>query len=438
VLDPQVARIVAARFRRDGADVWWTDDVAAFLPPGFQCPHCKGSAFEKEFDIVDIWFESGVTNRVVLGKDGMPWPADLYLEGGDQYRGWFRSSLVLAVATKSAAPYRQVVSHGWVLDSAGHAMHKSTGNYIAAAKAMDEHGADVLRLWCASVDFTTDIRFGGALLENVGGVYRNFRYRLRYLLGLIEDLRPDLAVPDDQLEPIDRLALAALDDLARRVIAHYKAYRLHDVYLALLEFDADDLSRFYLDALKDRLYSSAREAARRRSGQTVAYRALRALVVLLAPILSFTAEEAWQFTPAGLRGDAKSVFDLEMPRPHARTAHDEAALEAWALLKQLRARVAESVGLRDFQLRAKVVASARDAQTLRALGDNLREALIVSAVEVAVDDELLEPQVLLSPADGQKCARCWKYLPLGSDPLHPTLCAPCAAIVRDFDRKLSA
>jgi isoleucyl-tRNA synthetase len=433
LLDPDVARLVAARFRRDGADVWWTDDVSAFIPPKFACPHCSGTAFEKEFNIVDIWFESGVTQFVVLGKDGLPWPADLVLEGSDQYRGWFRSSLVLAIGVKGAPPYRGVVSTGWVVDAEGHAMHKSTGNDMPAKEAMETYGADVLRLWCGSVDFAADMRLGDALLRNVGEVYKNVRYRLRYLLGIVDDFRPEHAVADDRLEPLDRLALARLDEVATRILSHYKTYRLHDVYLALVEFDAEDLSRFYLDALKDRIYSSARGAARRRSGQTVAYRILRALLALLAPILSFTAEEAWQAVPPVLRGEGLSVFELDMPRPHARTPHDEAALETWALLKRLRAVVAASEGLRDFQLQAKVVANESDAKTLRALGEGLREALIVSVAEIAVDDEVLEPQIVLAPATDEKCARCWKYLPLRSDPLHPTLCAPCAAIVREFD-----
>jgi isoleucyl-tRNA synthetase len=432
-IDADVARIVAARFREEGADVWWTENVEAFLPKGFACSSCAGTVFEKEYNIVDIWFESGVTNLAVLGRDRMPWPADLYLEGNDQYRGWFRSSLVLAVAIKGAPPYRALVSAGMVVDADGHAMHKSTGNYIGADSAMDTYGADVLRLWVASVEFTADIRLGDTMLKNVGSVYRNLRYRLRYLLSLIDDLEPDDLVPDDVLEPVDRLALCALDELSRSVVAQYRAFGLHDVYLALVEFDAEDLSRFYLDALKDRVYSSARDAKRRRSGQTVAYRILRALLALVAPILSFTAEEAWQAVPAVLRGDVASVFDLDLPRPHARTAADEDALSTWAMLKHLRAVVAASETMRDFQLAAGVSASARDAEALRALGDNLREALIVSAAEVEVDDELLEPRVVLSPARGEKCARCWKYLPLRSDPLHPTLCAPCAAIVRDFD-----
>jgi isoleucyl-tRNA synthetase len=433
ILDVEIARRVAARFRADGADVWWTDDVSAFVPAGFRCPHCQAGTFEKEYNIVDIWFESGVTNMVVLGKDGMPWPSDLVLEGSDQFRGWFRSSLVLAVAIKGAAPYRAVVATGWVVDAAGHAMHKSTGNYVAAQEAMEKYGADVLRLWCAAVEFTADMRFGEALLQNVGSVYRNLRYRLRYLLGILDDFRPEDAVPDAELEPIDRLALARLDAVVAAVVAHYGAYRLHDVYLALVEFDADDLSRFYLDGLKDRLYASARTAARRRSGQTAAFRILRALLALLAPILSFTTEEAWQAVPATLRGDDRSVFDLEMPSAQPAAAHDEGALAVWELLKRLRAVVAASEGIRDFQLQATVRARHEDVGRLAALGDNLREALIVSAARIEESADLDEPQVVLSPAEGEKCARCWKYLPLRTDPLHPTLCAPCAEVVRAFD-----
>ncbi|MBV9102021.1 MAG: class I tRNA ligase family protein, partial [Candidatus Eremiobacteraeota bacterium] len=433
VLDPEVARVVASRFRADGADVWWTEDVATFLPPGFVCPQCGSTRLQKESDIVDIWFESGVSNLAVLGHDGMPWPADLYLEGNDQYRGWFRSSLLLAVALKGAPPYKELVSAGMVVDAEGHAMHKSTGNYLGALETMNRYGADVLRLWCASVEFTADVRVSDALLTAVSGVYRNLRYRLRYLLGIIDDLGPGDIVPDEALEPLDRLALAALDDVARRVMASYRGYRLHDVYLALLAFDAEDLSRFYLDALKDRVYSSAREAPRRRSGQTAAYRVLRALLALSAPILSFTAEEAWQAVPAALRGDAGSVFDLEMPRSHPHGARDDSSLETWEMLKRLRGTVAASEGFRDFQLQAHLRARPADAERLTALGDNLREALIVSALDVTADEACQEPELTLSAASGEKCARCWKYLPLRSDPLHPTLCAPCAEIVRAFD-----
>ena len=439
-LDPDVARNVASVFLergvagRNASDLWWTEPVETFLPENFACPKCDGRAFDKEFNIVDIWFESGVTHRAVLEPRGMHWPADLYLEGGDQYRGWFRSNLITAVATKGAPPYKNVVSTGWVVDANGRAMHKSTGNYLGANDAMATYGADVLRLWVASVEFTADIRLGDALLKSIGSVYRNWRNRLRMLLGLIADLHPSELVPRAGLEPIDRLALAKLDDVAFRVAEHYKAYRLHDVYLALLDYDTNDLSSFYVDVLKDPMYSGPRTGARRKSAQTAIFTILEALCALLAPLLSFTAEEAWQHVPGGLRGERGSVFDLELPAGSARGTAETDELNVWETLKRLRALVAASEGPRDFALQAHVFAGAVDEARLRALGDNLREALVVSALELEIAAEGDgEPRLVLAAADGEKCSRCWKYLPLGADPLHPTLCAPCGATVRAIE-----
>jgi len=439
-LDPEVARNVASVFRARGlsdgnaSDLWWTEPVETFLPENFACPKCGGTSFHKEFNIVDIWFESGVTHRAVLRQRGMHWPADLYLEGSDQYRGWFRSNLLTAMATAGAPPYKGVVSTGWVVDADGRAMHKSSGNYISANDGMKTYGADVLRLWVASVEFTADMRLGEALLKSVGSVYRNLRNRLRMLLGLIDDLQPSEMPARDGLEPIDRLALVKLDDLAHTVVNHYKAYRLHDVYLALVDYDTADLSSFYVDLLKDPMYSGPRAGARRKSAQTALFTILETLCALLAPLLSFTAEEAWQFAPAALRGERASVFDLQLPRGSERGTVEIESLARYELVKRLRSIVAASEGPRDFALRARVYASPAVEPGLRELGDNLREALVVSALELHVDPALgAEPRIELSPAEGGKCARCWKTLPLGSDDLHPTLCAPCAAIVRSFD-----
>jgi isoleucyl-tRNA synthetase len=434
-LDAEVARTVARLFRerggedRNASDLWWTQDVSTFVPPGLECPKCRSRSFSKEYNIVDIWFESGVTHRAVLKQPGLHWPADLYLEGSDQYRGWFRSNLITAVATQGAAPYKAVVSTGWVVDAQGRAMHKSAGNYVGAKEAMEKYGADVLRLWTASVEFTADMRFGTTLLESVGSVYRNLRYRLRMLLGLIDDLEPQQLVPYEHLQAIDRLALAKLGAVTDAITAAYNEYRLHDVYLALVAYDAEDLSRFYIDVLKDPMYSGARDGLRRRSAQTAIYAILRQLCALLAPLLSFTAEEAWQFVPVTLRGEAASVFDLEF----SRETYDSSSLEQWELLKRLRAEVAASEGVRDFQLQANVYANGRIYEQLHSLGDNLREALVVSGLKLHLDPAADEPQVTLSPAQGEKCSRCWKYLELGTDPIHPTLCPACAAIVRQFD-----
>ena len=443
-LDADVARTVAAVFRERGtdqgnaSDLWWTEPVETFLPENVVCPSCGGAAFEKELNIVDIWFESGVTHRAVLRQRGMHWPADLYLEGNDQYRGWFRSNLITAVATSGAPPYKEVLSYGWVVDAEGHAMHKSTGNYMGAVDTMATYGADVLRLWTSSVEISADMRIGEGSLKAIGSVYRNLRNRLRMLLGLIADLRPEELVAREALEPIDRLALVRLEDLASRVVAHYRVYRLHDVYLELVAYDNSDLSSFYVDLLKDAMYSGPRTGARRKSAQTALFAILETLCALLAPLLSFTAEEAWQHVPAPLRGGRDSVFDLKLPHGSERGNAELEALELYDILKSLRAHVAASEGPRDFQLRAHVYASPRLESKLRALGDSLREALVVSALELRLDPNLDgAPRVELSAAEGGKCARCWKTLPLGSDPLHPALCAPCAAIVREFDAAAS-
>jgi len=440
-LDPDVARRVAGVFRERGSeatnasDLWWTEPLDTFLPENFACPQCNGRTFEREYNIVDIWFESGVTHRAVLEPRGMQWPADCYLEGSDQYRGWFRSNLITAVATRGTAPYKTAVSTGWVLDAQGRAMHKSAGNYIGAAGAMATYGADVLRLWVASVEFTADMRLGDELLKAIGSVYRNWRNRLRMLLGLTADFRPDERVPRDQLAPIDRLALAKLDDVAYRVVDHYKNYRLHDVYLALLDYDTNDLSSFYVDLLKDPMYSGERSGSRRKSAQTALFAILEALCSLLAPLLSFTAEEAWQFVPEPLRADRQSVFDVSLPHGSARGTAEHAQLELWETLKRLRASVAASDGPRDFQLQARVYAGTELEPRLRSLGDNLRETLVVSGLELVADaaQPAGDPRIEVSAADGQKCSRCWKYLPVGSDALHPTLCAPCATIVRALE-----
>jgi isoleucyl-tRNA synthetase len=424
IVDPAVARIAAARFRADGAGVWWTEPASAFTPPGFACPGCGGTTFSKEMNIVDIWFESGVTHRAVLKDRGLPWPADVYLEGGDQFRGWFRSNLITAVATEEAPPYKHVVSTGWVVDQDGRAMHKSAGNYLGASEAMEKYGADVLRLWVASVDYTSDARLGAKLLENVANVYRNLRNRFRWYLGSVDDLTPDAIVPRAAMEPLDRLVLAKLDVVAAEIADAYRDFRLHDAYVALQRFDSDDLSAFYVDALKDRLYTSAPGAPRRRSAQSAILEIFRTIAVLAAPILSFTAEEAWQMLPAALRGDAASVFDLSFPRA---VAPDAKALATWDLVKALRALVAANEGLRDFQLDATVKAPADAVADLAALGDGLREALVVSTLRAI--EPAAQMSVDVGRAAGEKCERCWKFLPLGSDAARPTLCAPCATIV---------
>jgi isoleucyl-tRNA synthetase len=433
VLDAGVARLAAKRFAQVGADAWWTDPVQTYIPRDFVCPNCRGTRFEKERNIVDIWFESGVTHLAVLGRDGMPWPSDLVLEGGDQFRGWFRSSLITGVALKGKAPYRHVMKNGWVNDEQGRPMSKSRGTGIDAADAIARWGADVLRLWAASVEPIDDVRFGPNIVEQVGRVYRNLRNRMRFMISNLFDLEPGDVVARDAMEPLDRLACSVADAFVASVKAAYDRCEVHDAYLDIVDFE-NGISSLYFDALKDPLYSRARSDPRRRSAQSALLYILRRFLVALAPVLSFTAEEAWQFVPAELRANSESVFDLSFDaRQRAGFEND---VRLWEQLRALRARVAAVASPRDFEAQLVLELTPGAYKRLQPLGDNLREALVVSQLRLVesarTDGDVRDGVVefVLLPADGEKCVRCWKYRLLGVDPDHPSICADCAAVVR--------
>ncbi|HZY99282.1 MAG TPA: isoleucine--tRNA ligase [Candidatus Baltobacteraceae bacterium] len=431
LLDPRVARLAAKRFAEVGASVWWSDPVRTYLPDGFACPSCGGTEFEKEKNIVDIWFESGVTHLAVLGREDLPWPSDMVLEGADQYRGWFRSSLITGVATKGRAPYKHVVTHGWVNDEQGRAMSKSLGTGIGAREAMEKWGADVLRLWTASVEFFDDVRFGPNVIDQIGRVYRNLRNRIRFMLSNLEDLTPGDVIERDAMEPIDRLACNVTDLFVTGVKRSYDRTGLHDAYLQIVDFESA-MSGLYFDALKDPLYSRASNDPRRRSAQSALLYVLTSFLTAIAPVLSFTAEEAWQSLPEVLRGDAESIFDTSF-RTAAKPEGLEADLALWNELRKLRARVAASESPRDFEAKLRLGVSRPLYGELAELGDNLREALVVSQLELAEvhpwDGVAGIVTFDLTKADGQKCQRCWKFRELGIDPEHPDICADCAAVV---------
>jgi isoleucyl-tRNA synthetase len=430
-LDARVARLAAKRFGEAGADAWWSDPVQTYLPAGFVCPKCGGTHFEREKNIVDIWFESGVTHLAVLGRDGMPWPADMVLEGGDQFRGWFRSSLITAVAIKGRAPYRRVMKNGWVNDEEGRPMSKSRGTGIDARDAMDRWGADVLRLWAASCEPIDDVRFGPNVVDQVGRVYRNIRNRMRFMLSNLYDLEPFAIVARDAMEPIDRLACAVTDTFVTDVKNAYDRCQIHDAYLRVVEFESA-MSSLYFDALKDPLYSRAAGDFRRRSAQSALFYVLARFLTALAPVLSFTTEEAWQALPAELRGDTESVFDTSFDVARHRGA-SESDLRLWQLLRTLRSRVAASASPRDFEAQLRLVVTPAEYKRLNALGDNLREALVISQLDLAASEGESSDGVVefvLAPAQGEKCARCWKYRQLGTDPEHPSICADCVQVVR--------
>ncbi len=425
ILDPRVARLAAKRFGDVGAGAWWSDPVETYLPDGFACPRCRAREFEKEKNIVDIWFESGVTHLAVLGHDGMPWPSDMVLEGGDQFRGWFRSSLITAVAIKGRAPYRRVMKNGWVNDEQGRPMSKSRGTGIDAIDAMNRWGADVLRLWAASVEPIDDVRFGPNVVEQVGHVYRNLRNRMRFMLSNLYDLPADEVVARDAMEPIDRLACTVADAFVAGVKERTTAARFTTPTCASSSSKAR-MSSLYFDALKDPLYSRAASDPRRRSAQSALLYVLTRFLTAIAPVLSFTAEEAWQHVPDWVRSGTESVFDnsFDVARLRGGAEHD---LALWQQLRELRARVAASSSPRDFEAQLRLTVPPALYKRLHALGDNLREALVVSQLSLRSGEP---EQFELLPADGAKCARCWKYRELGTDPEHPAICADCARVVR--------
>ncbi|MGB8519568.1 MAG: isoleucine--tRNA ligase [Candidatus Tumulicola sp.] len=429
ILDAGVARRAAKRFLETGANAWWTDPVEAFLPPHLRCPNCGAARFEKERDIVDIWFESGVTHLAVLGRDGLPWPSDCVLEGGDQYRGWFRSSLITGVALRGRAPYRRVVKNGWVNDEQGRAMSKSLGTGIGAREAMEKWGADVLRLWIASVEFFDDVRFGPNVVEQIGRVYRNLRNRIRFMLSNLNDLPAGDVVSPEDMQPLDRLACRVTDSFAAEIRAAYDRFDLHDAYLRIIDFESA-MSSLYFDAMKDPLYSRGASDPRRRSAQSALRYVLMRFLTALAPVLSFTSEEAWQALPAALRGDAESVFDSSLESPNSKPGAFDDDLDRWETLRELRARVAASESPRDFEAQARLRVSPSLYRRLAPLGDNLREALVVSQLTLE-EDAAAEgvAECALSQANGEKCERCWKFRELGIDPAHPGICADCAAVV---------
>ncbi len=428
VLDARVARNAAQRFAQVGADAWWRDPVETYLPDEFACPSCGAARFTQERNIVDIWFESGVTHLAVLGRDGLTWPSDAVLEGPDQYRGWFRSSLVTAAAIRSAAPYRHVVKNGWVNDEQGLPMSKSRGTGIDAIDAMERYGADVLRLWAASVEFVDDVRFGPNIVEQVSRVYRNLRNRIRFMLGNLGDLPADAAsVERERFKPLDALASAYAAQCFSEIRDAYAAFDVHAAYLAMVRFESE-FSALYFDALKDPLYSRAKDDPRRRAAQSVLLAALRGLLVSVAPVLSFTAEEAWQALPEHLRDGNASVFDLSLVRA---PQSDPRVADAWELLRRLRSAVAANAEYRDFEAKAVVELSREQRALLENFTDeDVREALVVSQLETRVTDGESLPTVTIGAADGEKCARCWKYRRLGADPEHPHICEECSGVVR--------
>ena len=455
VKSPEVNSKVAKLFAEKGADSWYTPEADALLPAGTKCAKCGGTSFKKEMDIIDVWFESGSSHAAVLGHvPNLPWPADLYLEGGDQYRGWFHSSLLCAVGTRDAAPYRGVATNGWTLDEQGRAMSKSLGNGVEPVEITEKLGGEIVRLWVASVDFRNDVACSDNLMQRVAENYRKVRNTFRYILGNLGDFDPATnAVAWSDMHSLDRHALRQTAAVTAEIIAWYEEFSFHKIYQRIMQFCAVDLSAVYFDVLKDRLYVSSPNCRGRRSAQMAIWKIGEALARLLAPIMAFTCDEVWQYLPA-IAGKAESVHLTTFPQaadllgsgPNigGPSFEDKTEQEDWATLLRVREEVLKAL---ETERTNKVIGGGLEAQVkvtapepvhtvLARHAGELRYLWIVSSAgaEKAVSSNGSGTvTVQVSKADGLKCERCWNYSTrVGEDTTYPTVCERCSAALKEI------
>ncbi|WP_293971621.1 isoleucine--tRNA ligase [uncultured Ruminococcus sp.] len=433
LIDKEAMLAVADLFGKEGSNAWFTHTAEEILPKGKKCSKCGCTSFTKEKDIMDVWFDSGSSHAAVLkNRPYLKWPADLYLEGADQYRGWFQSSLLTSVATMGTAPYKAVLTHGWVVDGKGRVMHKSLGNGIDPQEVIDQYGADVLRLWVASSDYHADIRISPDILKQLSEAYRKIRNTARYILGNLNGFNPDEnMVSLDELMPIDKWALAKLNILIDKVKEAYDKYEFHIVYHAIHNFCVVDMSNFYLDVLKDRLYTEKSDSKARRAAQTSIYIILNAMTRMIAPILAYTSDEIWKYMPHSSNEKAEHVVYNEMPEK-VDISIDDDFMAFWDEIHELRDDVKKSL---ETFIKDKTIKSSLEAKvTLGASGDKLAflkkaenelaTAFIVSEVEIV--DNSSELEIRIDKAEGEKCERCWVISKtVGENSEHPTLCSRC-------------
>ncbi len=455
--DPAVNRAVVELFAREGADSWYKHSAEEILPAGIKCAKCGATKFRKEMDIIDVWFESGSSQAAVLGREpGLPWPADLYLEGGDQHRGWFHSSLLCAVAAKGGAPYRSVATAGWTLDPQGRAMSKSLGNTVDPVEIADKLGAEIVRLWVASVDFREDVMASDELMQRISESYRKIRNTFRYTLGNLSDFAPAQdAVGFAEMHPLDQYILLRAAEVTKDVRVHYDSFVFHRLYHRLKDFCIVDLSAIYFDVLKDRLYTSAPKSLARRSAQTALWRLGEALVRLLAPVMSFTAEEVWGFLPA-VEDRPESVHATLFPQPEELTGKIPSGFDAgtvesdWGTLLTVRnealkaletARAEKKIG---GSLEAQLHVAAPDQlfPVLERHRDQLRYLFIVSDVvleKAPASNGDTGLAITVNRAPGGKCERCWNYSTrVGEDKTYPTVCERCSAVLSEIEANTPA
>jgi isoleucyl-tRNA synthetase len=452
--DHAINRKVVELFACSGADSWFTSEPDTIVPAGTTCPHCGGAKFEKETDIFDVWLESGASYLALIADEPdyhYPWPSDLYLEGGDQYRGWFQSSLLCAMGTRGTPPYRGVVTPGWTLDEKGQAMSKSRGNDVDPVDIASRLGGEIVRLWTASVDFREDVVGSEALMQRVGDNYKKIRNTFRYILSNLYDFDPVKdAVRFEEMEELDQYMLRQTCAFAADVRNGYDEFAFHKIYHRVNQFCIVDLSAFYFDVLKDRLYISAPKSKGRRSAQTAIWHIGEALVRLLAPIMTFTCEEIWQYLPQ-VAGREESVHLASFPSAAEIAAEGNSQASAsgfasgddWNTLRSVRDVVLKALEearnnkLIGGGLEARVYLTAPDPMysVLKRYEGQLRYLFIVSAVKLVqgAGNGTGGVQVEVTRADGAKCERCWNYsIYVGDDENYPTVCERCSAVLKEL------
>ncbi|MDR9500423.1 MAG: isoleucine--tRNA ligase [Desulfurivibrionaceae bacterium] len=435
-------------FRQEGADAWFIHDVSIFLGKDAVCGSCGSTEFKKEEDILDVWFDSGVSYAAVLEERGLPTPADLYLEGSDQHRGWFQSSLLASVGTRGTAPYKSVLTHGFVVDKNGRKMSKSVGNVIAPEEIIKEYGAEILRLWVSSEDYSDEIKISKEMLKQLADAYRKIRNTIRYLLSNLGDFNPATdTVAFAEMEELDCWALAQYERMKRRVRNGYDAYEFHHVFHGLHQFCTVTMSNFYLDILKDRLYSELPASRLRRSAQTVLYEILVGMLKLMAPVATFTAVESWEYLPADADRE-ENIFIALFPEENDAYLQDE--LHAtWKRLQEVRGEITRVL---EAARRDKVIGHPLEAEVVLTAGPELVAFLAdkwqtlerisnvsvltraeVPPVGAVACQEVDGLHLLVRPASGDKCERCWtRSTTVGADGAHPTLCSRCLGVINEL------
>ena len=437
ICDDTTIKAVSDLFGAEGSNAWYEKTAEEILPGGYKCPHCGGIHFTKEEDTLDGWFDSGSTHFAAMKKGQGFWPSDMYIEGLDQYRGWFQASLLTAVgAMDEGAPFKQCLTHGWTVDGEGRAMHKSLGNGVDPADVVKKYGADLLRLWAGSADYHVDVRCSDNIFKQLSQNYLKFRNTARYCLGNLDGFDANNLVKPEEMLELDRWAVTKLNALITKCFSAYDNYEFHIVSHAINDFCVVELSSFYLDIIKDRLYCEEKNSLARRSAQTALWMILDTMTKVFSPILAFTCDEIWQAMPHRSEDDARNVVLNDMNQPFTAYALDDAAMEKWNRIIAIRtavngaletARAEKKIG-KALEADIYLTVTAEDAFLKEMDGVELADIMITSGVVVTVGDEL---KVDVVEAKGEKCERCWKVLSsVGTVAEHPTLCKRCAGVVK--------